>query len=145
MKCKTYLQYQCFLYDVDILIHPTSSTAKTHPTNSAALETCLSFGRVANSLSFLHLSFWHATRTKTHWHGCDTRVVDGQIIKFYSQRKKIHNPTCPRHSQPPPNHYNSQETSTSLTNCLSESFCDSGMCRPWLASVTVGVDLLVNW
>ena len=28
---------------------------------------------------------------------------------------------------------------------LSESFCDSGMCRPWLASVTVGVDLLVNW
>jgi len=27
---------------------------------------------------------------------------------------------------------------------ISESFCDSGMCRPRLASVTVGVDLLVN-
>jgi len=28
---------------------------------------------------------------------------------------------------------------------VSESSCDSGMCRPWLVSVTVGVDLLVNW
>ena len=31
-------------------------------------------------------------------------------------------------------------------NILSESFCDSDMCRPWLVSVTLGVDYsLVNW
>jgi len=41
--------------------------------------------------------------------------------------------------------YRGTHTQAHMYN-LSESFCDSDMCRPWLIAVTLGVDYsLVNW